>query len=44
MVGRLIPWGKDAAILVGGANGTGNVGEVEFVRLAEKGEPVSARR
>lgn len=44
MVGRLIPLGQDSVVLVGGANGTGNVGVVEVVRLAEKGEVVTGGR
>ena len=42
MVGRLVPLGKDAVVLVGGANGKANVGEVEVIRLAERGEVVTA--
>ena len=42
MVGRLVPLGKDAVVLVGGANGTANVPEVEVVRLADRGEVVTA--
>jgi N-acetylneuraminic acid mutarotase len=44
MVGRVVPFGKDAVILVGGANGTANVAEVEVVKLADKGEPVPPAR
>jgi N-acetylneuraminic acid mutarotase len=44
MVARLVPFGKDAVVLVGGASGARNVGEVEVVRLAEQGEAVSADR
>jgi len=40
MVGRLVPHGTDAVILVGGAGGEGNVAEVEVIKLATKGEPV----
>ena len=34
MVGRLVPHGADAVVAVGGADGTGNVAEVEVIRLA----------
>lgn len=44
IVHRLVPFGPDAVILVGGAGGGGNVGAVEVVRLAAKGEPVAAGR
>lgn len=40
IVGRLIPHGPDAVILVGGAGGGANVDAVEIVKLAAKGEPV----
>jgi hypothetical protein len=42
MVARLIAHGTDSVILVGGAGGAGNVAEVEVIKLAAKGEPVSA--
>lgn len=42
IVARLIPVGKDAVVLVGGASAGTNVAEVEVVRLAEKGERVVA--
>ena len=41
MVARLIPFGADAVILVGGAGGGANVDLVEVVKLAAKGEPVA---
>lgn len=33
MVGRLVPHGSDSAVMVGGADGTGNIAEVEVIRL-----------
>jgi N-acetylneuraminic acid mutarotase len=42
MVARLVAFGKDAIVLVGGASGARNVGEVEVVRLAERGERAAA--
>ncbi len=36
MVGRLVPFGTDSVVLVGGANGTGNVAEVEVIKLANQ--------
>jgi N-acetylneuraminic acid mutarotase len=42
MVARLVAFGKDAVLLVGGASGARNVGEVEVVRLAERGERAAA--
>lgn len=38
MVARLVPLGTDSVVVVGGATGTGNVAEVEVIRLAEKAE------
>lgn len=38
MVARLIPFGADAVILVGGAGGGGNVAAVEVVKLAAGGK------
>jgi hypothetical protein len=43
-VARLIPHGADAVILVGGAGGGENVAAVEVVRLAARGEAVTAGR
>lgn len=43
-VARLIPHGTDSVILVGGAGGGGNVAEVEVIKLAAKGEPVSEEK
>ena len=34
MVGRLVPFGADSVVLVGGADGTGNVAETEVIKLA----------
>jgi hypothetical protein len=44
IVGRLLPHGPDAVILVGGAAGGENVAAVEVIRLAEVGEKVAADR
>jgi len=33
MVGRLVPHGSDSVVMVGGADGTGNVGELEVIKL-----------
>lgn len=45
MVGRLIPYGSDSVILVGGAAGSsGATDAVEIIKLAAKGEPVAAER
>ncbi|OWK35799.1 hypothetical protein [Fimbriiglobus ruber] len=43
-VGRLVPYGTDAVVVLGGAGGGGNVAAVEEVRLAAKGEPVTVTR
>lgn len=42
MVARLVPLSNDTVALIGGAGGSGNVAEVEVIKLAAKGEPVSA--
>ncbi|HVK16073.1 MAG TPA: kelch repeat-containing protein [Fimbriiglobus sp.] len=44
IVGRLLPHGPDAVVLVGGAAGGENVAAVEVIRLAEVGEKVAADR
>lgn len=43
-VARLVPFGKDAVVLVGGAGGGENIATLEVVRLADKGEPVKPER
>ena len=40
IVARLVPFGTDRVVLVGGAGGGANVDALEVIRLAEKGEPV----
>lgn len=42
MVARIVPAGKNAVLVVGGAGKGGNVSAVERVEIAEKGEPVVA--
>jgi N-acetylneuraminic acid mutarotase len=44
IVARLVPFGNDAVVLVGGAGGGTNTGSVEVIRIAAKGEPVVADR
>jgi N-acetylneuraminic acid mutarotase len=44
VVARLVPFGGDAVILIGGAGGGKNVAALEAIRLAARGEPVAARR
>ena len=34
MVGRIVPFGSDSIVVVGGADGTANVAELELVKLA----------
>ena len=41
IVARLVPFGNDAVILVGGAAGGANADSLEVIKLAEKGEPVA---
>lgn len=43
IVARLVPFGGDRVVLVGGAGGGANVDAVEVVKLAAKGEPVADR-
>ena len=43
IVARLIPFGADRVILLGGAGGGSNVDALEVLKLAEKGEPVTAK-
>jgi N-acetylneuraminic acid mutarotase len=43
IVARLIPLGKDAVVLIGGASGGENVAALEVIKLAAKGEPVVER-
>ena len=44
VVARLVPFGADAVVLVGGSGGGANVAAVEVVRLADKGEAVKPER
>jgi hypothetical protein len=43
IVARLIPIGTSEALLVGGASraAAGNVADIEVLKIAEKGEPIS---
>jgi hypothetical protein len=44
VVARLIPISTTEALLVGGASrsASGNIGEIEVLKIAEKGEPIAA--
>jgi N-acetylneuraminic acid mutarotase len=44
LVARLVPFGSDSVLLVGGASGGANMAAVEVVKLAAKGERVTGDR